>query len=121
MMIFILKNFKVYNLLLIIIIFIFAKQNVGVPVYTWNGNGYTQSHYQQASKIDEYIHWIVGIDVVDGLRPIERCGCDAYVGSAWECKSIRQGGHGWSERCGWSLFGNQCSGECFKIFGPQPN
>ncbi len=84
---------------------IFAKQNVGVPVYTWNGNGYAQSYYQHASKLDEYIHWIVGIDVVDGLRPIARCSCFMYGGGVRYCSSSQSS----SVKCGWSVFGSTCS------------
>ncbi len=82
------------------------KQDVGVPVYTWNGNGYAQRYYQQASMLDEYIHWIVGIDVVDGLKPIARCYCHPITNDC-ERRDSKTG----LRKCGFAIFG-MCTGTC---------
>lgn len=80
---------------------IFAKQNVGVPMYSWNGNGFNSGYFQTAQQVNSSISWITGLNIPDsiGLKLIAFCRCienpmtrkkhcvpDSYGGSICEIR-----------------------------------
>jgi hypothetical protein len=54
---------------------IYTQKNVGIPIYVWDGNDYTLEYCKSNEILNQYIQWIIELNVPDNLKPITKCTC----------------------------------------------